>query len=87
VIARGPEGVAALPPDRGRWNDFRTGDFLDFHHGGTVLRCRVVSPPWSDNTGVVVEVESPDGRVIRCHDTDLRFPPSGCQAGPAAGEA
>ena len=69
-----------------RRNDFRTGDLLDFHHGGAVRRCRVVSPPWSDNTGIVVEVELPDGRVIRCHDTDLRFPPPARQAGPAGGE-
>lgn len=70
-----------------RWNDFRTGDLLDFHNGGIVRRCRVVSPPWSDNTGVVLEVELPDGQVIRCHDTDLRSRPPAGRAGPSAGEA
>jgi hypothetical protein len=51
------------------------GDTLVFNHAGVSRLCRVLSPSWTDNTGVVVEIELPGGRVVRCHDTDLEFPP------------
>jgi retinol dehydrogenase 14 len=67
------EDTVFWPPGRRAWNDFRVGDRLLFRHADTVCSCRVVSPPWLDNTGVVVEIELPDGRVVRCHDSDLDF--------------
>ncbi len=54
---------------------FRAGDELVFRHAGRRRRCRVLSPPWCDNTGVVVEILLLDEqRVVRCHDHDLELP-------------
>ncbi len=61
----------------GYWagRSFRVGDELVFRHSGRRRACRVLSPPWMDNTGRVVEILIlEERRVVRCHDTDLELP-------------
>lgn len=61
----------------GYWatRSFKAGDELVFRHSGRRRACKVLSAPWVDNTGRVVEILIlEEKRVVRCHDTDLELP-------------